>query len=290
MRKEEEEKVPETLKDKVAADFKRPALVQPTAKFKVKDAAYSLFADLKPDQKFTNDKPLNISYPADKCAQSEHEGVISYSYNVPYQLKLPTSTSVIVQKGQKSAFDPTPNQDNIFYHSMENGVMICGVCDGHGPFGHIVSYRTVQSIPYYIVNSKHYMTDWQQCLEEAFELAQKDLLEFSEAEDINFDVSGSTATALIRHEQKVHIGWIGDSNVMLASWNRHDSREIFTSWAHVPEREGEKQRIEACGSDVREVGEGSWRIYLKGKDIPGLTMSRALGDFMLGRKTRVMLV
>lgn len=161
-------------------------------------------------------------------------------------------------------------------------MLITGVCDGHGPFGHIVSYRTVQTIPHYLVNSPHYMKDWEKAFTEAFEAAHKDLQEFSAAEDIPFDVSGTTASIMVRHEQKIHIGWVGDSNVMLASWNRHDSREIFTTWAHVPERDGEKQRIESCGSDVREVGEGSFRIYLSGKDIPGLTMSRALGDFMLG--------
>lgn len=69
---------------------------------------------------------------------------------------------------------------------------------------------------------------------------------------------------------------------MLASWNRHDSREIFTSGAHVPEMAAEKARCEAAGSEVREVGEGSWRIFLKGETVPGLTMSRAFGDFMLG--------
>ncbi|OLQ09420.1 putative protein phosphatase 2C 72 [Symbiodinium microadriaticum] len=39
-----------------------------------------------------------------------------------------------------------------------------------------------------------------------------------------------------------------------------------------------KARLEAEGSEVREVDEGSWRIYLKGSNFPGLTMSRAFGD------------
>merc|ERR1719265_123231 len=44
----------------------------------------------------------------------------------------------------------------------------------------------------------------------------------------------------------------------------------------------EKARIEATGNppgEVREVGEGNFRIYIKGENYPGLTMSRAFGDF-----------
>ena len=30
-----------------------------------------------------------------------------------------------------------------------------GVCDGHGPFGHLVSFRLVQTLPFYLSKS-----DW----------------------------------------------------------------------------------------------------------------------------------
>lgn len=43
-----------------------------------------------------------------------------------------------------------PRQDNFFYHSLDNGTMMVGVCDGHGPFGHIVSLRLVQTLPHLI--------------------------------------------------------------------------------------------------------------------------------------------
>ena len=37
---------------------------------------------------------------------------------------------------------------------------------------------------------------------------------------------------------------------------------------HKPELPEEKARLEAAGSEVREIDEGSWRIYLKGPE-PG---------------------
>ena len=74
---------------------------------------------------------------------------------------------------------------------------------------------------------------------------------------------------------------------MLASWNRSNSTEVFTSQSHLPESPAERERIDssstaevrACGGEDEE--EASYRIYLKGENVPGLTMSRALGDLAL---------
>ena len=56
------------------------------------------------------------------------------------------------------------------------------------------------------------MTDWQKCLKEAFDKSMVDLRRFSEAENVNFDVSGSTAAVMVRHEQQIHLAWVGDSS------------------------------------------------------------------------------
>ena len=48
---------------------------------------------------------------------------------------------------------------------------------------------------------------------EAFEKAHADLMDFEQKEDLSFDQSGTTATIMIRHEQEIHMGWVGDSNV-----------------------------------------------------------------------------
>ncbi len=53
-----------------------------------------------------------------------------------------------------------------------------GVCDGHGPFGHLVSLRLVQTIPYYLTKSEHFGKNWEEALKEAFGKAQEELEEF----------------------------------------------------------------------------------------------------------------
>ena len=57
-------------------------------------------------------------------------------------------------------------------------VTMYGVCDGHGPFGHLVSFRLVQTIPYFLTNSEHFGKNWEEALKEAFAKAQEDLEEF----------------------------------------------------------------------------------------------------------------
>merc|ERR1719198_2211728 len=69
---------------------------------------------------------------------------------------------------------------------------------------------------------------------------------------------------------------------MLGSWNRRDSRMIFCTKEHKPDLPEEQARLEANGSEVREIDPGNHRIYLPGSNFPGLTMSRAFGDIACG--------
>merc|ERR1719498_2149203 len=106
---------------------------------------------------------------------------------------------VICQKGQKSASDPTPNQDNYFIVHRD-GVHVYGVCDGHGPFGHLVSFRLVQSLPKLLFASPHCHKDWQAALKEAFLAAQAELLEFCKERDINVEASGAAGSVVVYEE------------------------------------------------------------------------------------------
>jgi len=203
----------------------------------------------------------------------------THTWDSPTKLKGSTELAVLCQKGQKSAADPTPNQDNFFIHHI-GPISMYGVADGHGPFGHLVSFRLVQTLPYYIKNNANFGVgkDWALCLKEAFLAAQKDLEDFCRLHDINIEASGAAGSVLVMEEQTIHVAFIGDARIMLGSWNRRDSRMIWCSTDHKPENDGEKQRLEAAGSEVREIEGGSYRVYLPGSNFPGLTMSRAFGD------------
>eukprot|EP00405_Crypthecodinium_cohnii_P057253 CAMPEP_0206625240 /NCGR_PEP_ID=MMETSP0325_2-20121206/64636_1 /ASSEMBLY_ACC=CAM_ASM_000347 /TAXON_ID=2866 /ORGANISM="Crypthecodinium cohnii, Strain Seligo" /LENGTH=1175 /DNA_ID=CAMNT_0054149423 /DNA_START=1 /DNA_END=3528 /DNA_ORIENTATION=- len=276
---EKDEAPPETLADKVAQDFKNEALVTPAAEFEVPGAQMMTFGGLVLGQKFTMDKVIHAKTAAEP--EKVNDGDDKFCWNAPSKLKLGTDIGVVCQKGQKSASDPTPNQDNFFVF-QKDGVTIYGVCDGHGPFGHLVSFRLVQTLPDKIAKSSYYGKDWEQALKEGFLEAQKDLCEFCKLHDINIEASGAAGSVLVLEEQTVHIAFIGDARIMLGSWNRRDSRMIFCTTDHKPELPEEKARLEENGSEVREIDPGSYRIYLPGSKFPGLTMSRAFGDTACG--------
>merc|ERR1719326_1241108 len=240
------------------------------------ESKFWLYGGLVLGQKFTMDKFL-LHIPSSVGTPNDIDEV--HTWDSPTKLKGLTELAVLCQKGQKSAADPTPNQDNYFIHHI-GPISMYGVADGHGPFGHLVSFRLVQSLPYHIVNNANFGVgkDWALCLKEAFLAAQKDLEDFCAQQNINIEASGAAGSVMVMEEQSIHIAFIGDARIMLGSWNRRDSRLVFITKDHKPENEGEKERLQNAGSEVREIDGGSFRIYLPGSNFPGLTMSRAFGD------------
>eukprot|EP00930_Biecheleria_cincta_P022272 TRINITY_DN1627_c0_g1_i3.p1 TRINITY_DN1627_c0_g1~~TRINITY_DN1627_c0_g1_i3.p1 ORF type:complete len:754 (-),score=142.26 TRINITY_DN1627_c0_g1_i3:326-2587(-) len=263
-----------TLADKIELDFKRPQLVSPCEALSVPSASMMIFGGVVPRQKFAMDKFVHVRSAASSQEVGEDR---CFTWQGITKVKGLTDISVVCQKGQKAASDPTPNQDN-FFVNIDGAVTTYGVFDGHGPFGHLISLRLVQSMPYHISKSQHYGTDWELTLKDAFLETQRELEEFCKKENVNIEASGAAGSVLVLQEQTVHIAFIGDARVVLGSWNRRDSRMIFTSKDHKPDIPEEKARLEAAGSEVRELEPGNSRIYRTGTNFPGLTMSRAFGD------------
>jgi len=157
-------------------------------------------------------------------------------------------------------------------------VMLFGVVDGHGPFGHLVSFRLVQSLPHFIARSEHFGRSWELALKDAFARANEELRRFGGVQSINLEASGAACSLVLMEEQTVHVAFVGDARVMIGSWNRRDSRMLLCTEDHKPSLATERARLEASGSEVRELEPGNSRIYLPGSNFPGLTMSRAFGD------------
>mmetsp|Transcript_36608 Transcript_36608/g.105255 ORF Transcript_36608/g.105255 Transcript_36608/m.105255 type:complete len:1056 (-) Transcript_36608:152-3319(-) len=273
---EKDDAEPETLADKVAQDFKVPALVTPAPEFEVPGTQMMVYGGLVLGQKFTMNKIVHTRTDAKPMQVGDGDEKFDWS-NGATKIKAGTDIGIVCQKGQKSASDPTPNQDN-FFVIQKDGVSMYGVADGHGPFGHLVSFRLVQTLPHFISKSEHYGKDWEKALKDAFLDAQQDLCKFCKLHNINIEASGAAGSVMVMEEQTVHIAFIGDARIMLGSWNRRDTRMIFCTKDHKPELPEEKARLEASGSEVREIDPGSYRIYLPGSNFPGLTMSRAFGD------------
>merc|ERR1712232_521137 len=70
---------------------------------------------------------------------------------------------------------------------------------------------------------------------------------------------------------------VGDSKMMLVK----DAKIEFESADHILD-DDEDRRVTACGGEVRELdgaaNAGVRRIFIRGQNLPGLAMSRSLGD------------
>uniref|UniRef100_A0A8D2LTL4 Protein phosphatase 1F n=2 Tax=Varanus komodoensis TaxID=61221 RepID=A0A8D2LTL4_VARKO len=80
--------------------------------------------------------------------------------------------------------------------------------------------------------------------------------------------SGSTAVSAFIVGNKLHIAWLGDSQVMLVQ----QGKAVTLMEPHKPEREDERQRIEALGGCVTFMD--CWRVN------GTLAVSRAIGDLL----------
>eukprot|EP00435_Cladocopium_sp_Y103_P040825 s2199_g11.t1 len=137
---------------------------------------------------------------------------------------------VACQKGCKGFKDTSPNQDNFSVTHFKSGYTLVCTFDGHGPFGHIVSTRTVQTVPWFMVNESGFDKDTidEACIEKAlinaFEKAQKDVVAHSLENDWDVQASGSTAVAALFKGNKVWTANAGDSRCAIgseaASWQK----------------------------------------------------------------------
>merc|ERR1719359_2399657 len=158
---------------------------------------------------------------------------------------------VSCHKGSKGFRDTTPNQDNFSVTYFKNGWNLACAFDGHGPFGHIVSTRTVQTVPYFLSLTDGWAAasaldaDMGPRLEEAFNNSQKELVAHALENTWDVQASGSTAVACLWKDNVVWTANAGDSRCVIGS---EISRQVlFETEDHKPNTESEKLRIEASG-------------------------------------------
>lgn len=89
---------------------------------------------------------------------------------------------------------------------------------------------------------------------------------------------------VIVREDTIFCGWLGDSRAVLCRKGDTNYNAIELSHDHKPNLPSEKMRIEQNGGLVdtyytmNNMPIGPHRVYVRGMQIPGLAMSRCLGD------------
>lgn len=135
------------------------------------------------------------------------------------------------------------------------------VYDGHS--GVDASNFSATHLHCHLARNKNLATDPRLALKEAFEETDECFVAKAKREGLR---SGSTGVAVFIKGESLYVAWLGDSQVVLCKAGQHH----LLMDPHKPNREDERQRIEALGGCV--VFFGAWRVN------GSLSVSRAIGD------------
>lgn len=181
------------------------------------------------------------------------------------------------KKGLKPDFN---NQDDLTI-ILDTEFKFFGVFDGHGTNGHHISHYVHSLLPDLILSNKDFVSNPQKAITEGFIGVNQNLLKHTSNPEVDFDckLSGTTATTILIKSNRIYVGHVGDSRAVLALKvnNLFEARRITTD--HKPNLPLEMERILASNGVVRRLPDDvPYRIFLKGREYPGLSTSRAIGD------------
>mmetsp|Transcript_22155 Transcript_22155/g.33808 ORF Transcript_22155/g.33808 Transcript_22155/m.33808 type:complete len:330 (+) Transcript_22155:358-1347(+) len=197
-----------------------------------------------------------------RCAVSEYAGV-SKKGHAPYNPRKKNQDSIIM------ADDPATNS-----------LILC-VLDGHGEHGDGVSGHFRDHLVAEMVSHPLWTRDLKIATADAIAKVEYQILRNYR---VDTEFSGTTLSMAIIRGNRITGVNIGDSRVIIGKENSN-GRIIAEDLTidHKPELPKEKERIMACGGRVFAVEyddgvDGPARVWLGHMDVPGLAMSRSLGD------------
>jgi serine/threonine protein phosphatase PrpC len=103
-------------------------------------------------------------------------------------------------------------------------------------------------------------------------------------------MSGATGTlawfqTLKDGKQFIHLGHVGDSRAIIGAGSSWEKQVVaFGTEDHKCDLPAERARIESKNGVVRQrKGDVPHRVFMKGSQLPGLAMSRSLGDLLASK-------
>lgn len=179
-------------------------------------------------------------------------------------------------------------------------MLLCGLFDGHGPIGEKISEHASKFISsFFLSNTQNFLDNPKQALTQMLEECDEAL----EQTKLNYSLSGSTAVVVLLTSNSIHTASLGDSRAILGTLAEMSfalpapSNKYCRTWTvnrvlkpipltvdQKPNHEEEFLRIRKAGGCVEKVkdimghGIGPYRVWLPDQDMPGLAMSRSIGD------------
>ena len=106
--------------------------------------------------------------------------------------------------------------------------------------------------------------------------------------DFDVKMSGTTAVVVFIRGDQLYTANVGDSRAVMATETDQGLKAVELTFDQKPELPEEQKRIEAAGGIVEPILDpyegpvGPCRVWVKRQAIPGLAMSRSLGDKLAG--------
>mmetsp|Transcript_1628 Transcript_1628/g.4894 ORF Transcript_1628/g.4894 Transcript_1628/m.4894 type:complete len:478 (+) Transcript_1628:292-1725(+) len=201
------------------------------------------------------------------------------------------------------------NQDAYCAHapfmSFENQLFF-GVFDGHGAEGRKISHFARDNVTKILHDTYDSLKIQTTLLDNESEEKKREVhkaratalrkafgdteakLRSGEQPGIDALYSGTTTVVCWFHGPEVYCGWVGDSRCILARRVTNPSgkdkfKAVDLSYDQKPTRPDEKKRIRAAGGRIARWKKnlGPLRVWLASEWIPGLAMTRSIGDTVL---------
>lgn len=182
------------------------------------------------------------------------------------------------------------NQDSYIIHinfADQQDSYLFGVCDGHGVYGGEVSSFIKQRLPQILSSEPNIHINPKKALSTSINKTNEELIKSS----LDTKFSGSTLNIVLIQGRNLYCANVGDSRSLLARRIIENEEKGIKKWMsiplsrdHKPDNIEENKRILAWGGRVQAYQDedgnpaGPARVWLKSQDLPGLAMSRALGD------------
>lgn len=197
--------------------------------------------------------------------------------------KFDDMSSVCSKRGNKGF-----NQDSLVVLEecgCKEDMVLCGIFDGHGPWGHMISKQVRKSLP------PQLLSNWKQNLPPDLNLWKQSCLKTYAAIDeqlklhprIDSFYSGTTALTVVKQGEHLVVANAGDSRAVLGVISDDDGclKPIQLSVDFRPNLPEEAERIKESKGRVvcLEDEPGVYRVWSPNLGSPGLAISRAFGDY-----------
>lgn len=138
-----------------------------------------------------------------------------------------------------------------------------------------------KELPKQVLTHTAFRQDPIKALQESFLRANQKLKEHCRMDSVrtNVAVSGCTATLVLQIGRVAYLAHVGDSRAMVCTLRDGHLALKYVTEDHKPTRTDERTRIGSSNGEVRLLeNETVPRLFIKGKNFPGIAVSRAFGD------------